>query len=159
MSATYSKHGKHLEHEHSKDATGVERAGLTLPSRRWGRGSYVEGRVLEGECGWGRQAKRETGMVPPAVRRTESQRGLTCYHRSFMALTYFARSCSHLPMQDFRSLHIHHPVPGQSFSWGLQEEVSHVLKGEIQPAFVWHPLLFPPVHSSLPLPDSLGSAG
>lgn len=54
MLVIYSKYGKYLEYEYLKDATGVVRVGLILFSRRWGRGFYVEGRVLEGECGWGR---------------------------------------------------------------------------------------------------------
>lgn len=41
----------------------------------------------------------------------KSQYCLTRYYRSFMAVTYFIRSYSHVPIQDLRSLHIPPPHP------------------------------------------------
>lgn len=47
--------------------------------------------------------------------RAKSQWGLTFYYRSFMTVTYFARSCSHLPTKDLRSPHIPYLTPLSSF--------------------------------------------
>lgn len=57
--------------------------------------------------------------------RAKSQWGLTFYYRSFMTVTYFARSCFHLPTKDLRSPHIPYLTPISSFSWSLQE-ISHM---------------------------------
>lgn len=75
-----------------------------------------------------------------------------------MAVTYFARSYFHLPIQDLRFLHIYHPTPIQCFSQCLQE-VSHIYMREVRWASIRHTLLFPPLHSSFPLLHSLGFAG
>lgn len=60
-----------------------------------------------GKAGQKRNGHGTTSMP----RRAKSQRDLTCYYRSFMKVTYFTRSCSHLPMQDLGSLYLHHSTP------------------------------------------------